>query len=128
MHNFGYTLWISVRFIAYCRKLYKLSDEYLCVSWGIFVWEKFGFEVPMTRKMKITATCNTAISSPTLKSCMIKMKMPSLCSCFFFWIECFNIIEFLNTSTRNKKHSPTMKAFPSALQINWKLWFSAGAA
>ena len=30
-HNLGYTWWISVRFIATCRKLYRLFDEYLCV-------------------------------------------------------------------------------------------------
>ena len=56
-HNLGYTWWISVRFIASCRKLYRLFDEYLCVSWRFFVWEKFGLVDPLTRKMKITTTC-----------------------------------------------------------------------
>ena len=56
-YNLGYTWWISVRFIASCRKLYRLFDEYLCVSWRFFVWEKFGLVDPLTRKMKITTTC-----------------------------------------------------------------------
>lgn len=48
-NNSSYTLWILVKFFSFKRLLFKLSNDYLLMLFGLVFWEKFDLEAAMVK-------------------------------------------------------------------------------